>query len=105
MDLERQIGRANLAKVIDTVLSEAAQRWDELIVAEAACDVATMERHAHSLGSIFRSAGLIQAGDALAAIETTLRRGEELNAGWLVALEPLKSASLLALTEALRARE
>jgi CheY-like chemotaxis protein len=105
LELEQQIGRANLTTVIDKVLTEAAERWEELVAAEAACDVATMQRHAHSLGSIFRSAGLIQAGDALAAIETTLRGGEELNAGWLRTLEPLKSASLLALSEELRAAE
>lgn len=103
MSLEQQIGRKNLALVLTKVLSEAAQRWDELTIADAADDIASMQRHAHSLGSIFRSAGLMQAGDALAAIETSLRAGQKPDRDWLETLEPLKSASLQALQEALPA--
>ncbi len=103
-ELEQQIGRGNLATVVDKVLTEADQRWDELVAAESAGDRATVQRHVHSLASIFRSVGLLEAGDALAAIEISLRAGEELAGDWLATQERLKSTSLRALGEALQAR-
>jgi signal transduction histidine kinase/DNA-binding NarL/FixJ family response regulator len=96
-DLIRQIGQDNLRTVIDKVQTEALQRWEELSEAAGNGDMATAQRHVHSLGSIFRSVGLIPAGDAFAAIEATLRAGDKLAAGWLPALEPLKDESILAL--------
>ena len=96
-DLIRQIGRDNLATVIDKVQVEAATRWDELVAAEKAGDAAALQRHVHSLASIFRSVGLMQAGDAFKEIEIAVRAGERPATGWLAALEPLKAASLCAL--------
>ena len=96
-DLIRQIGQDNLRTVIDKVQAEALQRWEELNEAAGNGDKATAQRHVHSLGSIFRSVGLIPAGDAFAAIESKLRAGEELEAGWIPALAPLKDDSVAAL--------
>jgi len=96
-DLIRQIGQDNLRTVIDKVQAEAVQRWGELHEASGNGDMAATRRHVHSLGSIFRSVGLTPAGDAFAAVESKLRAGEELAAGWLPALAPLKDDSLLAL--------
>ena len=98
-DLIRQIGRDNLATVIDKVRAEAALRWDELVAADTAADTAALQRHVHSLASIFRSVGLVRAGDALKEIEITLRAGERPATGWIEALEPLKSDSLSALQQ------
>jgi signal transduction histidine kinase/CheY-like chemotaxis protein/HPt (histidine-containing phosphotransfer) domain-containing protein len=96
-DLIRQIGQDNLRTVIDKVQTEAQQRWEELSEAAGNGDVATAQRHAHSLGSIFRSVGLMRAGDAFAAIEATLRAGDQLAADCLPTLAPLKDDSILAL--------
>jgi two-component system sensor histidine kinase/response regulator len=96
-DLIRQIGQDNLRTVIEKVQTEARQRWEELREAAGSGDMATAQRHAHSLGSIFRSVGLMPAGDAFAAIESKLRAGEELAAGWVPALAPLKEDSVAAL--------
>lgn len=100
-DLVRQIGRDNLAIVIDKVRAEAALRWGELVAADKAADAAALQRHVHSLASIFRSVGLIRAGDALKEIEITLRGGERPASGWIEALEPLQSDSLRALEKQL----
>lgn len=96
-DLIRQIGQDNLRTVVDKVQAEALQRWEELREAAGNGDTATAQRHVHSLGSIFRSVGLIPAGDAFAAIESKLRAGEQLEAGWVQHLAPLKDDSVLAL--------
>jgi len=98
-ELIRQIGRDNLRIVIDKVRTEANQRWDELVVTDKQGDKGATQRHAHSLASIFRSVGLMPAGDALGAIETKLRAGEEVPPGWLNELEKLKTDSIIALTE------
>jgi len=100
-DLIRQIGRDNLATVIDKVKAESELRWAEMVAADTAADAAALQRHVHSLSSIFRSVGLTRAGDALKEIETTLRAGERPASGWLRALEPLKSDSLCALDKQL----
>jgi signal transduction histidine kinase/FixJ family two-component response regulator len=96
-ELIRQIGPDNLRIVIGKVRTEATQRWDELITAEKQGDKDAIKRHVHSLASIFRSVGLMPAGDALAAIETKLRAGEEVPPGWLNVLEKLKTDSIIAL--------
>ena len=96
-ELIRQIGQENLRTVIEKVQTEALQRWEELCEADSEGDMASAQRHVHSLGSIFRSVGLIPAGDALAAIESKLRAGEELSVGWIPGLAPIKDHSLLAL--------
>ena len=96
-DLIRQIGQDNLRTVVDKVQTEALQRWEELREAAGNGDMATAQRHVHSLGSIFRSVGLIPAGDAFAAIESKLRAGEGLEAGWVQNLAPLKDDSVVAL--------
>lgn len=96
-DLIRQIGRDNLRTVVEKVQAEALQRWEELREAAGKGDMAAAQRHVHSLGSIFRSVGLIPAGDAFAAIESKLRASEELDAGWVQNLAPLKDDSVEAL--------
>jgi signal transduction histidine kinase/CheY-like chemotaxis protein len=96
-DLIRQIGQDNLRTVVDKVQTEALQRWEELREAASKGDMAAAQRHVHSLGSIFRSVGLIPAGDAFAAIESKLRASEELEAGWVQNLAPLKDDSVVAL--------
>ena len=96
-ELIRQIGRDNLRIVISKVRTEATQRWDELITADKQGDKDAIKRHVHSLASIFRSVGLMPAGDALAAIEIKLRAGEEVPPGWLNVLEKLKTDSIIAL--------
>ena len=96
-DLIRQIGQDNLRTVIDKVQTEALQRWEELLEADSNGDIPVVQRHVHSLGSIFRSVGLIPGGDAFAAIESKLRAGEELAADWIPALASLKDDSMLAL--------
>jgi len=98
-ELIRQIGRDNLQIVIGKVRTEASQRWNELLTADKQGDKDATQRHVHSLASIFRSVGLRPAGDALRAIETTLRAGEEVPPGWLRSLEKLKTDSIIALTE------
>ena len=98
-ELIRQIGRDNLRIVISKVRTEATQRWDELVTADKQGDKDATKRHVHSLASIFRSVGLMPAGDALGAIETKLRAGEEVPPGWLNELEKLKTDSIIALTE------
>jgi signal transduction histidine kinase/CheY-like chemotaxis protein len=102
-ELRRQIGPDNLETVLRKVLSEATQRWEELISAESNGDDAAMQRLVHSLSSIFRSVGLMHAGDALAAIEVKLRAGGKLNVGWVEGLEKAKTDSLKALKEQLSA--
>ena len=101
--LRRQIGPDNLETVLRKVLSEATQRWEDLISAESNGDQAAMQRHVHSLSSIFRSVGLMHAGDALAAIEVKLRAGAKLNVGWVEGLEKAKTDSLNALKQQLSA--
>jgi two-component system, sensor histidine kinase len=96
-ELIHQIGQENLRTVIKKVQTEALQRWEELCEAASEGDMATAQRHVHSLGSIFRSVGLIPAGDTLAAIESKLRAGEKLSVDWIPGLEPIKDRSLLAL--------
>lgn len=96
-ELIRQIGQDNLRTVTKKVQTEALQRWEELCEADSEGDMATAQRHVHSLGSIFRSVGLIPAGDALDVIESKMRAGEELPVGWIPGLAPIKDQSLLAL--------
>ena len=96
-DLIPQIGQENLRTVITKVQTEAMQRWEELREAVDNGELAIAQRHAHSLGSIFRSVGLVTAGDAFAAIESTLRAGDELAADSIPALASLKADSVLAL--------
>jgi hypothetical protein len=79
------------------VRTEATQRLDELVAAEKQKDKKAILLHVHSLGSIFRSVGLMPAGDALRAIETQLRAGEEVPPGWMDALKTLKNRSIIAL--------
>lgn len=98
-ELIRQIGRDNLLIVISKVRTEATQRWSELVTADKQSNKDAIKRHVHSLASIFRSVGLMPAGDALGAIETKLRAGEEVPPGWLNALEKLKTDSIIALTQ------
>jgi CheY-like chemotaxis protein len=98
-ELAREIGRDNLRIVINKVQTEATQRWNELATADMQGDKNAIQRHVHSLASIFRSVGLMPAGDALGAIETKLRAGEDVPPGWLNALEKLKTDSIIALTE------
>lgn len=98
-ELIQQIGRDNLQIVINKVRTEATQRWNELVTADKQGDKDAIQRHVHSLASIFRSVGLMPAGDALGAIETKLRAGEEVLPGWLNELETLKTKSIIALTE------
>ncbi|MFT5709738.1 MAG: signal transduction histidine kinase/DNA-binding response OmpR family regulator [Halioglobus sp.] len=98
-ELTREIGRDNLRIVINKVCTEATLRWDELTAADKQGDKEAIQRHVHSLASIFRSVGLMPAGDALGAIETKLRAGEEVPSGWLTALENLKTDSIIALVE------
>jgi len=98
-ELIRQIGPDNLQIVISKVRTEATQRWDELVTANKQGDKDAIKRHVHSLASIFRSVGLMPAGDAVGAIETKLRAGEEVPPGWLNALEKLKTDSIIALTQ------
>lgn len=101
-ELEKQISRDNLVTVLGKVLAEAAQRWDELVSADEADDRAAVQRHVHSLSSIFRSVGLAPAADALGDIEVQLRAGDEVAAGWLDDIAALEAASLDALEEILR---
>ncbi|MFT5098231.1 MAG: signal transduction histidine kinase/DNA-binding NarL/FixJ family response regulator [Planctomycetaceae bacterium] len=96
-DLIAQIGHDNVRIVISKVRTEATQRWDELVAAEKQKDKKVILLHVHSLGSIFRSVGLMPAGDALRAIETQLRAGEEVPRGWMDALKTLKNRSIIAL--------
>jgi signal transduction histidine kinase/CheY-like chemotaxis protein len=96
-ELTGQIGHDNLRIVISKVRTEAIQRWNELVIADKQGDKDATQLHVHSLGSIFRSVGLLPAGDALRAIETQLRAGEEVPPGWLNTLETLKNQSIIAL--------
>jgi signal transduction histidine kinase/CheY-like chemotaxis protein len=96
-ELIHQIGQENLRTVVKKVQTEALQRWEELCEAASEGDMATAQRHVHSLGSIFRSVGLMPAGDTLAAIESKLRAGEKLSVDWIPGLEPIKDRSLQAL--------
>lgn len=98
-DLVRQIGRDNLPVVINKVQAESNQRWSELEDAVARGDATAMMRQVHSLASIFRSVGLIPAGDALWAIEHCLRSGDEPAVNWLEELAQLKVDSLKALDQ------
>ena len=100
-ELRRQIGPDNLETVLTKVLSEATRRWEDLIIADSNDDHAAMQRHVHSLSSIFRSVGLMHAGDALAAIEVQLRAGAKLDVGWVEGLEKTKTGSLKALKQQL----
>ncbi|MEH6517204.1 MAG: response regulator [Halioglobus sp.] len=103
-ELKRQIGPDNLKTVLTKVLSEAAQRWDDLVVAESNNDSSAIQRHVHSLSSIFRSVGLMYAGDILASIEGQLRAGVELDVGWVQGLEKTKTDSLQVLSQQLSAQ-
>jgi CheY-like chemotaxis protein len=98
-DLIREIGRDNLRVVIDKVQTEVTKRWIELESTTAGGDITAMRRHVHSLASIFRSVGLIAIGNSLGSIESCLRSGNELAAGWLEDLAQLKVDSLRALDE------
>jgi signal transduction histidine kinase/DNA-binding NarL/FixJ family response regulator len=100
--LTGQIGYDNLLIVISKVRTEATQRWDELIAADKQGDNGATQRHVHSLASIFRSVGLMPIGDALRAIETQLRAGEEVPSGWIDVLERLKNNSIIALVEQIK---
>ncbi|MFT4519233.1 MAG: signal transduction histidine kinase/DNA-binding response OmpR family regulator [Halioglobus sp.] len=82
-DLLKQIGRDNLQIVIDKVQVEAAQRWNELEIAKAQSDAPAVRRHVHSLSSIFRSVGLMAAGNSLGEVEECLRAGNEPTEGWV----------------------
>jgi signal transduction histidine kinase/DNA-binding response OmpR family regulator len=96
-DLTRQIGEDNLRIVVDKIQAEATQRWEELQHADRNADRPSVQRHVHSLGSIFRSVGLTTAGDDLTAIESILRSGDELPEDWIEALESPVKNSLSAL--------
>jgi len=100
-ELKRQIGPDNLKTVLTKVLAEAAQLWEELLSADSSGDKAAMQRHVHSLSSIFRSVGLMPAGEALASIEVQLRAGAEIDVGWIEGLEQIKTNSLQALSQQL----
>ncbi|MEH6580746.1 MAG: response regulator [Halioglobus sp.] len=100
-ELRRQIGPDNLQTVLTKVLSEAAQRWEDLTAAQSSDDYAAIQRHVHSLSSIFRSVGLMRAGDMLASIEVQLRAGAKLDVGWIEGLEKTKTDSLKALNQQL----
>ena len=100
-ELRQQIGPENLKTVLTKVLAEAAQRWEELLIADSNDDHAAIQRHIHSLSSIFRSVGLMHAGDALASIESQLRAGGNLDVGWIDELEQTKTSSLQALNQQL----
>ena len=103
-ELKLQIGPDNLKTVLTKVLAEAAQRWQDLIIAERNDDHESIQRHVHSLSSIFRSVGLMHAGDALASIEVQLRAGAKLDVGWIEGLEKAKTNSLEALDQQLAAQ-
>ncbi|MCX2980588.1 response regulator [Halieaceae bacterium IMCC14734] len=98
-ELSRQIGTDNLKTVLKKVLTEAEQRWEELLSADIEADKAAMQRQVHSLSSIFRSVGLMPAGDAFAAIELQLRDDSELKTGWIEELKHSKTISLQTLRE------
>jgi two-component system, sensor histidine kinase len=98
-ELKRQIGPDNLRTVLSKVLAEAAQRWEELVSADNSGDKAAIQRHVHSLSSIFRSVGLLPAGEAFAAIEVQLRAGAEIDVEWIEGLEQIKTNSLQALNQ------
>ena len=100
-ELRREIGPDNLKIVLTKVLSEAAQRWEDLLIAVSNDNHAAIQRHVHSLSSIFRSVGLMQAGDKLASIEVKLRAGDKLEFGWIDGLEQTKTNSLKALNQLL----
>ncbi|MEH6559203.1 MAG: response regulator [Oceanicoccus sp.] len=100
-ELKIQIGQDNLKTVLTKVLTEATQRWEELIGAQSNGDKVVMQRHVHSLSSIFRSVGLMLAGNALAKIEIELRADNELESGWLAEFDKIRAPSMAALTETL----
>lgn len=102
-DLKREIGSDNLKLVLTKVLDEAAQRWEELICADNSGDELAIQRHVHSLSSIFRSVGLTTAGEAFASIEEQLRSGSSVNAGWIQQVEAIKIGSLKVLRQQLLA--
>ena len=98
-ELRRQIGPDNLKTVLTRVLTEATQRWDELLSAHGGGDKLAMQRHVHSLSSIFRSVGLMSLGNDLGEIELKLRADDELVPGWLEKLEQPRILSMNLLTE------
>jgi len=100
-ELKRQIGPDNLKIVLTKVLAEAAQRWEQLVSADSSGDKVAIQRHVHSLSSIFRSVGLMPAGEVLASIEVQLRAGAEVDVGWIEELEQMKTDSLQALSQQL----
>lgn len=102
-ELEKQIGTDNLKTVLTKVLTEAAQRWEKLLSGDSSGDKTAIQRHVHSLSSIFRSVGLMPAGDALGKIETELRAGNELVPGWLEEFDQIRAPSMTALTKILEA--
>ena len=104
LDLEKQIGRVNLHKVFTTVITEVAQRWEELLLAESSGDKSAMQRHVHSLSSIFRSVGLMPAGEACLSVELQLRAGVEIDAARIQGLEGVISRSLNVLDQQLSSK-
>lgn len=64
--LMRDIGRENLALVVEKFLDEASRRWREL---EAASQPVDRAGQAHALAGTCRSLGLPQVADKLACIE------------------------------------
>lgn len=100
-ELKKQIGADNLQTVLTKVIIEVAQRWEELLSSDSNCDKAAIQRHVHSLASIFRSVGLMPAGDVLGEIEMELRAGNELVPGWLEEFDQIRASSISALTEVL----
>lgn len=65
-DLAGQIGRDNLARVLQTFLTEAERRWAAL---EGANSQQELAKEAHALASTCRSFGLPAVADKLACIE------------------------------------
>ncbi|MEH6635514.1 MAG: response regulator [Halioglobus sp.] len=102
-ELEKQIGTDNLKTVLTKVIAEATQRWQQLLSSDSSCDKAAVQRHVHSLSSIFRSVGLTPAGDALGEIEAEIRAGNELAPGWLEEFDHMRAPSMTALSEVLEA--
>jgi signal transduction histidine kinase/FixJ family two-component response regulator len=78
--LAREIGAANLERVLKTFGNEAHKRWRSLAAAESPSEMA---REAHSLVSSCRSFGLAAVAEALADIEQQARQGRSASSDYL----------------------
>jgi len=103
-ELDAQIGRSNLLKVIAKFQQEFSVLWAGLTRASQENNEAQIKKHAHALSGICRTFGLIGIGDALTSVENTLRADQCLPEGWMRDLEPRRRQSLLALSNAVEAR-